>query len=138
VCPLRFYCPAVDSALDALPRVCPVGAFCNQTGLAAATLCPAGYALTFFRGPMFGFEVAFVLVSCSYLCSKTECVHASQDALLDFVMMITFAFTVSGVVDVNVVFAARFVPQWVAMQGSISVCFSMSSASARLLISPFM
>jgi hypothetical protein len=43
VCPSRFYCPAVDSTLDALPRVCPVGAFCNQTGLAAAMLCPAGY-----------------------------------------------------------------------------------------------
>ncbi len=44
LCPLRFYCPAVDSALDSLPRVCPAGAFCNQTGLAAATLCPVGYA----------------------------------------------------------------------------------------------
>ncbi len=44
VCPSRFYCPAVDSTLDALPRLCPVGAYCNQTGLAAATPCPVGYA----------------------------------------------------------------------------------------------
>ncbi len=47
VCPSRFYCPAVDGTLDALPRVCPVGAYCNQTGLAAAIPCPVGYALTF-------------------------------------------------------------------------------------------
>jgi hypothetical protein len=48
VCPSRFYCPAVDGTLDALPRLCPVGAYCNQTGLAVARLCPAGYASSFF------------------------------------------------------------------------------------------
>jgi hypothetical protein len=34
-CPVGFFCPAADNVLDALPRVCPAGSYCNTTSLGA-------------------------------------------------------------------------------------------------------
>ncbi len=42
-CPSGFYCPAADHVMDALPRVCPMGSFCNVSGLGAATPCLPGF-----------------------------------------------------------------------------------------------
>ncbi len=42
-CPIRFFCPAANTSIDALPRLCPVGSICPLAGRAAPFPCPVGY-----------------------------------------------------------------------------------------------
>ncbi len=47
-CPIRFFCPAANPSIDALPRLCPVGSICPYPAFDFPFQCPPGYAKRYF------------------------------------------------------------------------------------------